>query len=242
MLLDESSSMTPHRLAVVNTFNEYTGNLKKGSRMWLSLFKFSNQGWYGAVDKAGAPTLRQVFENRKLKETYPLTASQYVPNGMTPLYDAIGALIQRTKKRLPKEAKVLFVIHTDGQENDSHEFNMERIKNLIARMEKKRGWTFVYLGEGAEAWNAGYDFGIDNVANFSSSMREQTMTKLAVGTQCYAMNASVGGAAGSTKTFYADANLDADDIDPADAPHVSSTAAPSADAVKVSNTAEADDS
>jgi hypothetical protein len=133
---------------------------------------------------------------------------------MTPLYDAIGKLIQRTKKRLPKEAKVLFVIHTDGQENASVKYNQERVKTLIKRLENKRGWTFVYLGEGAAAWNAGYDFGIDNVANFSSTMRGAAMNKLSVSTQCYASNASVGGAAGSTKTFYADANLDADDVDP----------------------------
>jgi len=223
MLLDESSSMTPHQSAVVQTFNEYTQNLKASKRVWLSLFKFSAKGWHGAVDTSGGPNLREVFENRNLKDTYPLTASQYQPNGMTPLYDAIGKLIKRTKQRLPKEAKVLFVIHTDGQENFSKKYNMERIKNLIHRMEKKRGWTFVYLGEGAEAWNAGYDFGIDNVANFSSNMRGAAMDKLSTATVCYAASASVGGAAGSTKTFYANANLTADDIDPADAPHVTST-------------------
>lgn len=236
MLLDESSSMAPHQSAVVKTFNEYTKNLKEGSRMWLSLFKFSDQGWFGAVDKTGQPNLREVFENRKLKDTYPLTTSQYQPNGWTPLYDAIGELIQRTKKRLPKEAKVLFVVHTDGQENRSKKYNQERIKTLIHRMENKRGWTFVYLGEGAEAWNAGYDFGIDNVANFSSNLRGAAMDKLSVSTQCYAVNTSVGGAAGSTKTFYADANLNADDIDPGDIPHVTSVVS------NADQTAEADDS
>jgi hypothetical protein len=223
MLLDESSSMAPHQSAVVKTFNEYVENLKKGSRTWLSLFKFSNMSWHGAMDLSNKPQLREVFENRKVKDTYPLTTQQYQPNGMTPLYDAIGKLIQRTKKRLPKEAKVLFVIHTDGQENRSKTFNMERVKTLIQRMENKRGWTFVYLGEGAAAWNAGYDFGIQNVANFSSSMRGASMDKLATATMCYTSNVNIGGAAGASKTFYHDANLDADDVDPNEAPHVSST-------------------
>jgi hypothetical protein len=222
MLLDESSSMVPHRDAVVETFNQYTSELKGTKRVWLSLFKFAGNHAGGfmsrsqerrIVHQSGSP-LKKVFENRKLKDTYPLTTPQYTPNGWTPLYDAIGMLIKRTKDRLPKDAKVLFVIHTDGQENTSTEYNMERIKTLIQRMEKKRGWTFVYLGEGSEAWNAGYDFGIDNVANFSSTMRGEAMSKLSVGTQTYAMNASVGGASGATKTFYADANLDADDVDP----------------------------
>lgn len=241
MLLDESSSMTRYRQAVVDTFNQYTKELgKDAKRCWLSLFKFAGGG-RGAFTPMnqfeGGLRLEKVFENRKLKECYPLTTPQYKPNGWTPLYDAIGELIQRTKKRLPKDAKVLFVVHTDGQENTSTKYNMERVKNLIQRMEKKRGWTFVYLGEGAEAWNAGYDFGIDNVANFSSSMRGAAMDKLAVSTTCYAMNSSVGGAGGSTKTFYADAGQTADDIDPRETPHVTSTVQNS----DVTNTA-ADDS
>jgi len=228
MLLDESSSMAQYRQAVVDTFNQYTNELREGTkRCWLSLFKFAGggNGAFGSFEMNGHRRLRleKVFENRKLKETYPLTTPQYSPNGWTPLYDAIGELIQRTKERLPKDAKVLFVVHTDGQENTSTKFNMERVKNLIARMEKKRGWTFVYLGEGAEAWNAGYDFGIDNVANFSSNLRGQAMGKLATATSCYVMDSAVGGEYGATKTFYQNANLNADDIDPGETPHVTST-------------------
>ncbi len=171
MLLDESTSMGPHRSAVVTTFNEYVNSLKEGSRTWLSLFKFAGESLPTGTSIFGvqnhqkgsvAPdTLKKVFENRKVNETYPLTSEQYSPHGWTPLYDAIGALIKRTKHRLPKEAKVLFVIHTDGQENTSKRYNQEDIKRMIGKCEKKRGWTFVYLGEGAASWNAGYDFGID---------------------------------------------------------------------------------
>ena len=206
MLLDESGSMSPHRMSVVNSFNSYTSELKNGTkRCFLSLYKFDQ--------RSGVPTLRKVFKNRKVKECYPLTASQYAPYGGTPLYDAVGQLIQKTKKRLPKDAKVLFVIHTDGQENASGHYNQERVKTLVQRMENKRGWTFVYLGEGAAAWNAGYDFGIQNVANFSSSLRGQSMDKLATATMNYVCDASVGGAAGGTQSFYADSNLTPDDID-----------------------------
>jgi hypothetical protein len=218
MLLDESSSMSMHRQAVIDTFNNYVKTLKEGKRMWLSLFKFA--GGHGFSVKKD---LIEVFENRKLKDCYDLTRSQYSPGGWTPLYDAIGELIIRTKNRLPKKAKVLFVVHTDGQENTSKIFNQESVKRLIRKMEKKRGWTFVYLGEGAEAWNAGYDFGIDNVANFSSSMRGQAMDKLGASTMCYAASASVGGEAGATKTFYEDAGQTPDDIDPEDAIKVTST-------------------
>lgn len=221
MLLDESTSMSPHRQAVVDTFNQYTKEVRKTTkRCWLSLFKFAGSGMNGTL------RLSKVFENRKLKECYPLTTPQYTPNGWTPLYDAIGQVINRTKKRLPKEARVLFVIHTDGQENTSKKHNQESIKALIKKMEK-RGWTFVYLGEGAEAWNAGYDFGIDNVANFSSNLRGQAMGSLATSTAFYASNAVSGQ---SMQNLYGAAGVEADAIDDDDTPHVSSTVVNSDDA------------
>lgn len=218
MLLDESSSMINHRQAVVDTFNEYIASLKQDTkRCWLSLFKFAGGGEISSLAWPIAPrgtlNLEKVFENRKVKETYALTPSQYSPNGWTPLYDAIGALIQRTKKRLPNDAKVLFVVHTDGQENTSQKYSMDRVKNLIKKVENKRGWTFIYLGEGAEAWNAGYDFGIQNVANFSSNLRGAAMGSLASATSCYVMDSNVGGSAGSTHTIYQNAGVSADNID-----------------------------
>ena len=240
MLLDESSSMAVWQQAVVDTFNKYTKELKAGKRMWLSLFKFAGRNFASRSQERrlafqGQGNLQCVFENRKLKDTYPLTTAQYTPNGWTPLYDAIGDLIDRTKARLPKEAKVLFVIHTDGQENTSTKYNMESIKRKIQKMESKRGWTFVYLGEGAEAWNAGYDFGIDNVANFSPSMRGMAMDKLATATVCYSA-ANVGGSMGATRSFYADANLTPDDIDPDEQASYSSVV------TNADQTAQADDS
>ena len=209
MLLDRSTSMTRHRQAVVDTFNEYTGQLKNSvKRCWLTLFTFAGAHRFGT--DVGRLKLEKVFENRKLKECYPLTTSQYRPDGWTPLFDAIGDLIDRTKKRLPKDAKVLFVIHTDGQENTSKKYNQETIKRKIAKIEKKRGWTFVYLGEGAEAWNAGYDFGIDNVANFSSSLRGAAMTNLAAATTTYAAQGVSGQ---SFHGLYDAAGVSADAID-----------------------------
>lgn len=224
MLLDESSSMASHQTAVVSTFNEYVDSLKKGKRTWLSLFKFAGKAQWGRIpDGVEKGLLKEVFENRNVKDIYKLTNNQYVPYGNTPLYDAIGKLIVSTKRRLPKSAKVLFVIHTDGQENTSVKYNQERVKTMIKRMENKRNWTFVYLGEGAAAWDAGYDFGISNVANFSSNLRGASMDKLATATMCYASNSGVGGQSMGTQSFYADANLTADDVDPSEAPKVSST-------------------
>lgn len=215
MLLDESGSMGGYRQAVVESFNNYVTELKNSTkRCFLSLYKFDA--------RPGERMLRKVFKNRKVKECYPLTTSQYAPHGGTPLFDAVGTLIQKTKKRLPKDAKVMFVVHTDGQENSSQEFNQERVRNLIRRMEKKRGWVFIYLGEGSQAWNAGYDFGIQNVANYSPSLRGAAMDKLSTTTAFFASSAKAD-VAGRHDLYAAAGIADADDIDETVPPHVTST-------------------
>lgn len=230
MLLDESGSMGSHRKSVVDSFNEYVSQLKtETKRCFISLYKFDS--------RPGLPLLRKVFKNRKVKECYALTMDQYTPHGGTPLYDAMGMLITKTKDRLPKSAKVLFVVHTDGWENASQQYNQERIKNMVKRLEKKRGWTFVYLGEGEQAWNAGYDFGIDNVANFSSNLRGAAMSNLATATTAYACSSTVGGAMGATQSFYHDAGLDSDSVDPEEILKSSSSVILNSD-----QTAEADNS
>lgn len=223
--------MSPHRDSVISSFNEYVDGLRKqAGRCYVSLYKFSDVGGgFGLLEdkRLDGPHLRTVFENRKVSEMYSLTQSQYQPNGMTPLYDAMGDLIRHTKQRLPKGAKVLFVVHTDGQENQSKKFNQEKIRQMVSKREEKRGWTFVYLGEGAQAWNAGYDFGVKNVANFSSTRRGASMQKLARATATYSMNANVGGSYGSSEAFYEDAGETPDDIDPEDQGKVASAVDPS---------------
>lgn len=218
MLLDESSSMDGHRDAVVSSFNEYVDGLRGTKRVRLSLFKFSNQ----STAITGAQVLRRVFEDRKLKAVEPLTKKAYEPNGMTPLLDATGLLINQTRARLKGKKKVLFIVHTDGQENQSKEFTQASIMKLIKDCEEELGWSFIYLGEGAAAWNAGYDFGIQNVSNFSSSVRGQSMSKLSRTTRAYAMNSTVGGAQGSSADVYGSAGEAPDDIDPNEQPKVAS--------------------
>jgi len=223
MLLDESGSMGCHRSSVVSSFNTYKEKIAaETKRCFLSLYKFDMQFGSEAI-------LRKVFKNRKVKECYDLTHDQYVPRGLTPLYDAIGLLIEKTKQRLPKEAKVLFVIHTDGMENASHRFSAATIKRLISKLERKRGWVFTYLGEGLAAWGQEVAMGFANTSQYDSSLRGATMSKLATATVCFASTAKADNY--GTQSFYGDAGIeDADDKE--------TTAKPGPDVVTTSATSE----
>lgn len=74
------------------------------------------------------------------------------PNGWTALYDAMGRAIQMTGNRLavmPEEQRpglVLFVVVTDGEENQSRAFTAAKIREMVELQQNVYKWQFLYLG------------------------------------------------------------------------------------------------
>jgi hypothetical protein len=162
-VLDETSSMWTVRDATIDGFNEYLSTLKSDEKVnfLFSLTKFNSE----KVDT--------VYACDPIKKIDELTLGTYQPNGMTPLYDAIGQTVIETEKRL-KEIKgkpsVLCVIQTDGMENCSQDYDLPKIKSLISEKEQD-GWTFVYLGANQNAWESGGMIGINagNTVSYSNT-------------------------------------------------------------------------
>lgn len=147
---DKSGSMSFRRAETISGFNEYKETLTKDAEgeVLLSLVQFDTQ-------------VNSPFTNRKLSEVSDLTPEDYVPGGMTALYDGVGRTIKDAESSIGDDDKVLVVIMTDGAENSSREYDHEAI---LKRIEDKRkdGWEFVFLGAGEEAWDAGHALGIPN--------------------------------------------------------------------------------
>lgn len=69
-------------------------------------------------------------------------ADNYVPRGMTALFDAI----HNGFGLVPTKQKAVFVsILTDGEENSSREATAQSIKDLIEK-KRKEGWTITFMG------------------------------------------------------------------------------------------------
>jgi len=159
IVLDESSSMTSSVKVAINSVNEYVDNLRKTlpKTARVSLFKFSSNG------------TSAVWSVLELKDVPTFTAADYNPNGMTPLYDAIGTGISTVDKNLKSEpAPVYFSIITDGEENYSKEFNKKTIKELIEKRQED-GWTFMFLGVDIDAYQGGSSIGIGRDDSISLS-------------------------------------------------------------------------
>ena len=107
--------------------------------------------------------IQTILPKSNVKTARKITGKDYVINGMTPLYDAIGAVITKADERIAKrvakgkdpESQVV-VIFTDGGENASRKFTQDAIFTLIAER-KAQGWVFVFLGANQDAFEADDD-------------------------------------------------------------------------------------
>jgi hypothetical protein len=101
-----------------------------------------------------------------LPEITHLDSQTFEPRGGTPLLDATGLLIGRTmvdqSARIAaglQAEDIIFVTITDGEENQSHEFNLAQIRELIEKRTED-GWSFIYLSAGIDAYADAAQMGI----------------------------------------------------------------------------------
>ncbi|MFM8794395.1 MAG: vWA domain-containing protein [Acidimicrobiales bacterium] len=148
VLLDRSGSMAPIANDVIGGFNQYLEEQQKdGSDARISIVLFDSQNPQETV-MWGAP----------ISEAIALDRTSFVPRGGTPLLDATGLTIgrvmvdqqSRVAAGIPA-CDIVFVTVTDGEENQSHEFNLEQVRTLVNERTAE-GWQFVYLSAGLEAY------------------------------------------------------------------------------------------
>ncbi len=104
----------------------------------------------------------------------PMTAKQYFVRGSTALLDAAGSTInkiisvQRNTAEEHQAEKVLFVIITDGEENSSREYSLEKVRQMIEHQKEHYNWEFIFLGANIDAVSAAAGLGIhsDRSQNF----------------------------------------------------------------------------
>jgi len=164
-ILDETGSMEICKTPTITGYNEFVQSLQKRkdrAKIFFSLTKFNAQRVKTASSKS-------------IIEVEKLTKNTYIPNHMTPLYDAVGKTIDTLDKDLKNkkssEYQVLCVILTDGQENASKEFTQEAVASLVKSRRKQGNWEFVFLGANIDSWAVGRLMGVSRktTSNFKTS-------------------------------------------------------------------------
>lgn len=156
-LLDKSGSMSSIVNDVIGGFNTFLADQQaNGPDARISIILFDTQDPQEVVIW-GAP----------ITEAVALDRTSYVPRGGTPLLDATGLAIGRVMvDQGAREATgmrtddIVFVTVTDGEENQSHEYTLEKVRQLVADRTAE-GWQFVFLSAGLDAYADATRFGYD---------------------------------------------------------------------------------
>jgi hypothetical protein len=85
-----------------------------------------------------------------------LSPSTYHPSGSTALWDGIGTMIETIAARfdgapVAAHSRVLVVTITDGAENASHRYELERLRKAIEYRQNACGWRFILISPKAAA-------------------------------------------------------------------------------------------
>lgn len=128
MVLDKSGSMASIRKETIDHFNEQVDKIRKIAKdqdVSISLINFNEE-------------LQEKFWDVPLKQLKKLTLEDYLPSGMTALYDAIGLTALKGEKQFmdlkDENTAVLFVVLTDGYENSSKEFTSKWPTQLTSKL------------------------------------------------------------------------------------------------------------
>ena len=155
VVLDRSGSMQSIKNETISGFNSFVSEQKKlDYRSSLTLVQFDDRY---QID----------YESVDINKVPELNTDTFVPRGLTALLDAIGKTIKTTRDRYSKlvkndlPGKTIFVIITDGQENNSTKYNRKRIFKKIRKMEKEHNWEFVFLGANQDAISEANNYGIN---------------------------------------------------------------------------------
>lgn len=148
--------MAPIANDVIGGFNTFIDEqIRNGADARMTIVQFDSQDPQD-VTIWGAP----------LPEITHLDSQTFEPRGGTPLLDATGLLIGRTmvdqSARIAaglQAEDIIFVTITDGEENQSREFNLVQIRELIEKRTKE-GWAFIYLSAGIDAYADAAQMGI----------------------------------------------------------------------------------
>lgn len=223
-IIDESGSMSGSEKDIIGGFNKTIEEQKmvENGQCAVSFFSFSdtvNERFIGKdvseVNELyesglsarfswflnGLPTGDETSAIKDTSDKDPLYG--YAPGGCTAMNDAIGSAIDKIGKWLcdmPEEerpSKNLIVIMTDGMENASKEYTLNKVKDMIQHQTEKYNWSFVYMGMDITTKEAADNLGISgrSFSSKASSSLYKNYSNISNSATCYRMSSALDASA-----------------------------------------------
>lgn len=166
ILMDMSGSMGHLRDVAISGANETIQSIRCASdtipelkqSLTLSVFDGGPQGL----------RLNDITFGKPIAEVKNVTRNDYVPDGMTPLYDAIAETVFKVDSLVTPGTVVLMTIITDGLENASRKYTSAKLKVLIEKY-MEAGWEFTYIGANQDAILEAGKMGINDAYNYDAT-------------------------------------------------------------------------
>ena len=144
-VFDRSGSCAGTELDMMRGFNNFIKHEKDERNedfITVSLFDHEN---------------KVVYDRTPVKRVKGL---EYQVRGNTALYDSLCENLKSLQRKKDDNTEVIVVIMTDGADNSSHEYDIDKTRGLISSL-KRQGWNFIFLGAMGYAKDYAAELGID---------------------------------------------------------------------------------
>jgi hypothetical protein len=172
LIVDKSGSMMDCVENTINGFNEQVNRIK------LTSLEFIEEEITMGLTTFNTSVSHHYFQQNP-KELIMLNYENYRPNGSTALLDAVGETITEIEHQIAANqipTTVIIVILTDGYENASKMYNLEKIRNMISKLEETGKWTFSFIGATLDAVDVATSMSIKRHNSFSFAKNEMKNT------------------------------------------------------------------
>lgn len=173
IVLDRSSSMGSVRAETISGTNEQFSALRDSDdadNTLIAMWTFNEKVtplFTDGNDANGKP-IPALVEIGSVKD---LGEGDYLPSGMTAMYDGVGDAIDFLAAEAKKADSVVVVIISDGMENASQRFTSAAIASRVKELQDS-GWTFTYIGANQDLTQVSAELGIHqgNVLGYTSDV------------------------------------------------------------------------
>ena len=174
LIVDASQSMTDLTKSTIGGVNEQIDTIKQLEK------EFPDQKYHMSFMHFNSKVTIE-YTNRKASLLESITDKNYRTTGMTALLDAIGVgvtnLNETIKDKIASgDASAVVVIITDGEENNSREYDITKVRSMINELQSTGKWTFTFIGANIDSIKTASSYGINtkNVVSFSGDSVSNT--------------------------------------------------------------------
>ena len=168
-LVDESGSMHTIEGSTKTNIQECRQKLSADGECFFSLYTFSS-GYPNDPESTLNVRLNYINSTEDLE-------FEYMPGGMTALYDAQMVGINHLRNRIQdmdvavRPSKIIFVTITDGEENDSQNYTSAQVRERINYLKDNEDWQFVYIGANQDSFHSAGQLGVNarGTLNYSAT-------------------------------------------------------------------------